>query len=232
MAACLLAACATTATSAIALAQGQPTTVAQANFPAASSPTSGSRAFSASSRNGALLSARQAGRPLRPAAGRQFAEGAVRDRSVRRRETASRGQHAGRPGGREPDHQPDRLRGQQADRGRRPEREVQLRPRVVYTRTRVQNDVQRVCSSSTGAAAGSPRPSSPRSSSSTRTGSTWCSRSMRGPYRRPGDQFRRQREVQRQQAARRDRDAGESRWYRFLTTDDTYDPDRLTFDRE
>src|SRR5258708_4390785 len=24
----------------------------------------------------------------------------------------------------------------------------------------------------------------------------------------------------------------ESRWYRFLTTDDTYDPDRLTYDRE
>ena len=24
----------------------------------------------------------------------------------------------------------------------------------------------------------------------------------------------------------------ESRWYRFLTSDDTYDPDRLTYDRE
>ncbi len=30
----------------------------------------------------------------------------------------------------------------------------------------------------------------------------------------------------------RDPDQARARWYRFLTTDDTYDPDRLTFDRE
>jgi len=53
--------------------------------------------------------------------------------------------------------------------------EVTLRPRVVYTRTKVQNDVKRVLTC-TGARAASPPRSSPRSSSCRRTASTSSSR--------------------------------------------------------
>ena len=42
------------------------------------------------------------------------------------------------------------------------ESEIQLQPRVVYTRPRVQEDLQRLTENLSAAAAGSPPPSSPR----------------------------------------------------------------------
>ena len=60
--------------------------------------------------NGPLLPAAAARRRLGRGADRSIAEGAVRDRAVRRREVNSRGQYTGRPGRRKPDHQPHCVR--------------------------------------------------------------------------------------------------------------------------
>ena len=68
-----------------------------------------------------------------------FATGLFDDVALRRE-----GDRPGRQRGREPDHQPHRLRGQPPARRRGAEHEVQLRPRVVYTRSRVQNAVSRI----------------------------------------------------------------------------------------
>ncbi len=111
------------------------------------------------------------------------------------------------------------------------EAEVQLRPRVVYTRTRVQADVQRLL--------------------------TLYRRSGRfaatvDPKVIPLDQNRvdlvfeinegEQTGVERinfvgnkafsDSTLREQVQTRETRWYRFLSSGDTYDPDRLTFDRE
>ena len=177
-----------------------------------------SRATSGSSRATVCPTCRSAGRALRPGAARPLAEGAVRDRAVRRRRDRPRRQHAGRPGHREPDHQPDRLRGKQADRATKTLSARSSSGRAsVYTRARVQNDVS-ASSSSTAATAASPPRSSPRSSSSTRTASIWCSRSTRAP--RTG--VARINFVGNQQFSdstlRGVIQTKESRWYRFLTT--------------
>lgn len=109
--------------------------------------------------------------------------------------------------------------------------EVQLRPRIVYTRTRVQNDVKRILDlyRRTGRFAATVEP-----------------KVVQLPQNRVDLVF----EIDEGQSTgirrisfignREFSDRGlreiiqtvETRWYRFLSSDDTYDPDRLTFDRE
>ncbi len=109
--------------------------------------------------------------------------------------------------------------------------EIQLRPRVVYTRTRVQNDVRRILElyRRHGRFAATVEPKviqlsenrvdlvfeiNEGPSTGVRSinfvGNRWFSDgTLRGTI-----------------------ETKESRWYRFLSTSDTYDPDRLTYDRE
>ena len=109
--------------------------------------------------------------------------------------------------------------------------EVQLRPRVVYTRTKVQNDVARILSIYRR---------------SGRFAATVVPKVIQLPQNRvdlvfeinegPLTKIKRISFIGNKHFSNstlRDKIATkESRWYRFLTTDDTYDPDRLTFDRE
>ena len=109
--------------------------------------------------------------------------------------------------------------------------EVQLRPRIVYTRTRVQNDVKRILDlyRRTGRFAATVEP-----------------KVVQLPQNRvdlifeidegPLTGIRRisfigNREFS-DRALREVIQTAETRWYQFLSSDDTYDPDRLTFDRE
>jgi outer membrane protein insertion porin family len=109
--------------------------------------------------------------------------------------------------------------------------EIQSRPRVVYTRTRVQNDVRRILElyRRQGRFAATVEPKVIQLSENRvdlvfeinegpATGvrainfvgnRTFADSTLRGVI-----------------------DTKESRWYRFLSTSDTYDPDRLTYDRE
>ncbi len=109
--------------------------------------------------------------------------------------------------------------------------EVQLRPRVVYTRTKVQSDVARI---------------SEIYRRSGRFGATVEAKVIQLPQNRVDLVFevdegpltrvqkisfignRRFSDSRLHEAIQ----TKESIWYRFLTSDDTYDPDRLTFDRE
>jgi outer membrane protein insertion porin family len=111
------------------------------------------------------------------------------------------------------------------------EREVQLRPRVVYTRTRVQNDVQRILEiyRRTGRFAATVEPKVIPLDQNRVDLVFEIDEGPRTGVRRIsfiGNQVfsdgRLREEIQ----------TRESRWYRFLTSDDSYDPDRLTFDRE
>jgi outer membrane protein insertion porin family len=109
--------------------------------------------------------------------------------------------------------------------------EVKLRPRIVYTRSRVQNDVQRLINvyRRNGRFAASVDPKVVRLAQNR---VDLIFEIKEGPItkirridfignKRFGDG--KLREIIRTQ---------ESIWYRFLTSDDNYDPDRLTFDRE
>jgi outer membrane protein insertion porin family len=109
--------------------------------------------------------------------------------------------------------------------------EIQLRPRVVYTRTRVQNDVKRILDlyrrHERFAATVEPKiiqlpenrvdlifeinegPSTGVRSINFVGNKEFSDATLRGVI-----------------------DTKESRWYRFLTNSDTYDPDRITYDRE
>ena len=109
--------------------------------------------------------------------------------------------------------------------------EVQLRPRIVYTRTRVQNDVKRILDlyRRTG-----------------RFAATVDPKVVQLPQNRvdlifeinegPLTGIRRISFIGNRafsdRALREVVQTTETRWYQFLTSDDTYDPDRLTFDRE
>ena len=109
--------------------------------------------------------------------------------------------------------------------------EIQLRPRVVYTRTRVQNDVKRIVDlyrrHARFAAAVEPKiiqlpenrvdlifeinegPTTGVRSINFVGNKEFSDGTLRGVV-----------------------DTKESRWYRFLSNSDTYDPDRITYDRE
>lgn len=109
--------------------------------------------------------------------------------------------------------------------------EIQLRPRVVYTRTRVQNDVQRILDlyRRRGHFAATVDPKVIQLSENRvdlvyeiNEGPSTGVRSINFVGNR---QFS-------DSALRGVIDTKESRWYRFLSNSDTYDPDRLTYDRE
>lgn len=111
------------------------------------------------------------------------------------------------------------------------EAEVTLRPRVIFTRTKAQNDVRRLLT---------------LYRRSGRFAATIEPKVIRLPQNRidlvfeinegPPTEIQRIRFVgNREFSDSKLRDVvrtKESRWYRFLTSDDTYDPDRLTLDRE
>ncbi|MBL4720284.1 MAG: outer membrane protein assembly factor BamA [Alphaproteobacteria bacterium] len=109
--------------------------------------------------------------------------------------------------------------------------EVRLRPRIVYTRTRVQNDVKRLLDlyRRTGRFAATVEPKVvqlPQNrvdlifeiNEGALTG-------IRGISFIGNRQFS-------DRALREIIQTTQTRWYMFLTSNDTYDPDRLTFDRE
>ncbi|MGC2415913.1 MAG: outer membrane protein assembly factor BamA, partial [Stellaceae bacterium] len=109
--------------------------------------------------------------------------------------------------------------------------EIQLRPRVVYTRTRVQNDVRRILElyRRHGRFAATVEPKVIQLSENRvdlvfeiNEGPSTGVRSINFVGNREfGDG-----------TLRGVIETKESRWYRFLSTSDTYDPDRLTYDRE
>jgi outer membrane protein insertion porin family len=109
--------------------------------------------------------------------------------------------------------------------------EIQSRPRVVYTRTRVQNDVRRLLElyRRHGRFAATVEPKVIQLSENrvdlvfeiTEGPSTGVRSINFVGNRQFGDG-----------TLRGAIETKESRWYRFLTTSDTYDPDRLTYDRE
>ena len=109
--------------------------------------------------------------------------------------------------------------------------EIQLRPRVVYTRTRVQNDVRRILElyRRRGHFAATVDPKVIQLSENRvdlvfeiNEGPATGVRSINFVGNRQfGDG-----------TLRGIIETKESRWYRFLSTADTYDPDRLTYDRE
>ena len=109
--------------------------------------------------------------------------------------------------------------------------EVQLRPRVVYTRTRVQNDVKRILDvyRRSGRFAASVEPKVIQLAQNRvdlvfeidegpKTGVTKISF--------VGNRFFSDGSLRTEVFTK------ESRWYRFLSSADSYDPDKLTFDRE
>src|SRR5262249_54555158 len=109
--------------------------------------------------------------------------------------------------------------------------EIQLRPRVVYTRTRVQNDVKRMLDlyRRRGHFAATVEPKVIQLSENRvdlvfeiNEGPATGVRSINFVGNR---QFS-------NGALRGVIDTKESRWYRFFSNADTYDPDRLTYDRE
>jgi outer membrane protein insertion porin family len=109
--------------------------------------------------------------------------------------------------------------------------EVQLRPRVVYTRTKVQNDVQRILDlyRRNGRFAATVDPKIIQLPQNrvdlvfeiNEGPSTGISRIAFVGNRRFSDS-----------ALKGTLQTKETRWYRFLSTDDTYDPDRVTLDRD
>ena len=109
--------------------------------------------------------------------------------------------------------------------------EIQLRPRVVYTRTRVQNDVRRILElyRRRGRFAATVEPKIIQLSENRvdlvfeiNEGESTGVRSINFVGNR----------VFSDSTLRGSIETKESRWYRFLSTSDTYDPDRLTYDRE
>ncbi|HWD58195.1 MAG TPA: outer membrane protein assembly factor BamA [Stellaceae bacterium] len=109
--------------------------------------------------------------------------------------------------------------------------EIQLRPRVVYTRTRVQNDVKRILDlyrrHERFAATVEPKVIQLSENRvdlvfEINEGPTTGVRSINFVGNKAfGDS-----------SLRSVIDTKESRWYRFLSNSDTYDPDRITYDRE
>jgi len=109
--------------------------------------------------------------------------------------------------------------------------EIQLRPRVVYTRTRVQNDVNRILDlyRRHGRFGATVEPKVIQLSENRvdlvfeiNEGEYTGVRSINFVGNRQYSDSKLRGIIQ----------TKESRWYRFLTSDDNYDPDRLTYDRE
>lgn len=109
--------------------------------------------------------------------------------------------------------------------------EIQLRPRVAYTRTRVQSDVQRILDiyRRKGRFAATVEPKIVQLDQNRVDLIFEISEGVRTGVRAinfvGNEQFS-------DSALRSAIQTKESAWYRFLSADDSYDPDRLTFDRE
>ncbi len=109
--------------------------------------------------------------------------------------------------------------------------EVQLRPRTVYTRTKIQNDVKRILDlyRRSGRFAATVEPKVIQREQNRvdlvfeiDEGSLTGIRRINFVGNKQYSDGRLREVIQ----------TKESRWWRFLTSDDSYDPDRLTFDRE
>jgi outer membrane protein insertion porin family len=109
--------------------------------------------------------------------------------------------------------------------------EVQLRPRVVYTRARVQNDVQRVITvyRRSGRFAATVEPKVIQLPENRvdlvfeiSEGEKTAIKKIRIVGNKKFSDSRLKEQISTE----------ETRWYKFLSDNDTYDPDRLTFDRE
>ena len=109
--------------------------------------------------------------------------------------------------------------------------EVQLRPRIVYTRTRVQNDVKRILDlyRRTGRFAATVEPKIIQLPQNRVDLIFEIDEGQPTGIRRIS--FVGNREYS-DRALRGIIQTTETRWYQFLSSNDTYDPDRLTFDRE
>ncbi|HYI72477.1 MAG TPA: outer membrane protein assembly factor BamA [Skermanella sp.] len=236
MAACLLAACATTATSAIALAQGlgqgQPTTVAQANFSGgniAGIRVEGTQRIEPATVRSYLVV--KQGDPFNPqriddSLKALFATGLFADVTLRRDGNTLVVNVVENPIINRIAFEGNK-RIEDADL----EREVQLRPRVVYTRTRVQNDVQRLLEvyRRSGRFAATVEPKVIQLDQNRVDLVFEIDEGARTGVRKINFVGN---EMFSDSKLREEIQTRESRWYRFLTTDDTYDPDRLTFDRD
>ena len=232
MAACLLAACATTATSAIALAQGQPTTVAQANFSGgviSDIRVEGTQRIEPTTVRSYLVV--KQGDPFNPqriddSLKALFATGLFADVTLRREGNTLVVNVVENPIINRIAFEGNR-RIEDADL----EREVQLRPRVVYTRTRVQNDVQRLLEvyRRSGRFAATVEPKVIQLDQNRVDLVFEIDEGARTGVRKINFVGN---EMFSDSKLREEIQTRESRWYRFLTTDDTYDPDRLTFDRD
>jgi outer membrane protein insertion porin family len=232
MAACLLAACATTATSAVALAQGQPTTVAQANFSGgtiSSIRVEGTQRIEPTTVRSYLIV--KQGDPFNPqriddSLKALFATGLFADVTLRRDGNTLVVSVVENPIINRIAFEGNK-RIEDADL----EREVQLRPRVVYTRTRVQNDVQRLLEvyRRSGRFAATVEPKVIQLDQNRVDLVFEIDEGARTGVRKINFVGN---EMFSDSKLREEIQTRESRWYRFLTTDDTYDPDRLTFDRD
>jgi len=232
MAACLLAACATTATSAVALAQGQPTTVAQANFSGgtiSSIRVEGTQRIEPTTVRSYLIV--KQGDPFNPqriddSLKALFATGLFADVTLRRDGNTLVVSVVENPIINRIAFEGNK-RIEDADL----EREVQLRPRVVYTRTRVQNDVQRLLEvyRRSGRFAATVEPKVIQLDQNRVDLVFEIDEGARIGVRKINFVGN---EMFSDSKLREEIQTRESRWYRFLTTDDTYDPDRLTFDRD
>src|SRR5918994_5506773 len=228
MAACLLAACATTATSAIALAQGQPTTVAQANFSGgviSDIRVEGTQRIEPTTVRSYLVV--KQGDPFNPqriddSLKALFATGLFADVTLRREGNTLVVNVVENPIINRIAFEGNR-RIEDADL----EREVQLRPRVVYTRTRVQNDVQRLLEvyRRSGRFAATVEPKVIQLDQNRVDLVFEIDEGARTGVRRINFVGN---EMFSDSRLREEIQTRESRWYRFLTTDDTYEPDRLT----
>ena len=109
--------------------------------------------------------------------------------------------------------------------------EVQLRPRIVYTRTRVQNEVKRILDlyRRTGRFAATVEPKVVQLAQNRVDLIFEINEGQPTGIRRIS--FIGNREFS-DRALREIIQTSETRWYQFLSSNDTYDPDRLTFDRE
>jgi outer membrane protein insertion porin family len=232
MAACLLAACATTATSAVALAQGQPTTVAQANFSGgtiSSIRVEGTQRIEPTTVRSYLIV--KQGDPFNPqriddSLKALFATGLFADVTLRRD-----GDTLVVSVVENPIINRIAFEGNKRIEDADLEREVQLRPRVVYTRTRVQNDVQRLLEvyRRSGRFAATVEPKVIQLDQNRVDLVFEIDEGARTGVRKINFVGN---EMFSDSKLREEIQTRESRWYRFLTTDDTYDPDRLTFDRD
>jgi outer membrane protein insertion porin family len=232
MAACLLAACATTATSAIALAQGQPTSVAQANFSGGTISdirVEGTQRIEPTTVRSYLVV--KQGDPFNPqrindSLKALFATGLFADVNLRRE-----GNTLVVAVVENPIINRIAFEGNKRIEDADLEKEVQLRPRVVYTRTRVQNDVQRLLEvyRRSGRFAATVEPKVIQLDQNRVDLVFEIDEGARTGVRRINFVGN---EMFSDSKLREEIQTRESRWYRFLTTDDTYDPDRLTFDRD